>query len=124
MQYAVIKTGGKQYKVSKGDVIDIDRLSEKGKEVLFSEVLLFVNDNQVLVGKPNLSNVSVKAEVLEDIKGEKLRVSKFKAKARYRRVMGFRSSLTRLAIKDILSGSAKVEKIKKSPQKPKAANEK
>lgn len=107
MDYAVIKTGGKQYKVSAGDTIEIDRLPE-GKELTFEEVLLVVSDGQVKIGKPTLSGVKVKATLVEQTKGDKIRVSKFKAKARYRRTIGFRASLSKVKIEKIeeKSGSA------------------
>lgn len=123
MEYAVIKTGGKQYKVSKGSVLDVDRLPfEKNKEILIPHVLLFVSDAKVKVGKPILSDVKVKARILDIFKGEKIRVGKFKAKARHRRVMGFRPSLSRLSIKDVVlenkspksSGRAMPNKINKT----------
>lgn len=99
MKYAVIKTGGKQYRVSEGDIIEIDRLAaELDHQVEFDKILLFVADDTVKIGKPNLTDVSVKGKVLEQIKGKKIRVAKFKAKARYRRVTGFRSQLTSVKI--------------------------
>lgn len=103
MDYAVIKAAGKQYRVSAGDVLEIDRLAD-GKNVTFEEVLLLVSDGQVKIGKPTLSGVSVKATLLEQTKGDKLRVSKFKAKARYRRTIGFRASLSKVQIDKIESG--------------------
>jgi large subunit ribosomal protein L21 len=102
MEYAVIKVGGKQYRVSKGDVIDVDRLAaDKNGTVELKDVLMYVSDGKVNVGKPKVQSLSVKAKVLEEKKGKKIRVSKFKAKVRYRRVIGFRPFLTRLQITDI-----------------------
>jgi len=101
MKYAVIKTGGKQYRVAEGDVLDVDRLSSSDKKISFDSILLYVNDDSVLVGTPTVSNVLVKASILEDTKGDKIRVSKYKAKVRYRRVTGFRSSLTKIKIDSI-----------------------
>ena len=102
MEYAIVKTGGKQYKVSQGSVLEVDRLnSQKDKEVILDSVLLWVCDGQVKIGKPNLSNVKIKTRVIDNIKGDKIRVAKFKAKARYRRMMGFRPHITRLEIKSI-----------------------
>lgn len=102
MQYAVIKTGGKQYKVYEGETIEVDRLAlDKDGLVSFSQVLLWVNDGQVLIGAPFIPDIKVTGKILDHIKGEKIRVSKFKAKARYRRVMGFRPFLTRVQITKI-----------------------
>lgn len=109
MKYAVIKTGGKQYKVSEGDVLEIDRLkAQKDEKVLFDQVLLMVSEAGVKVGKPTLAGEKVEAKLIDNIKGDKLRVSKFKSKVRYRRVTGFRASLSRIQIDKI--GSAKEKK--------------
>jgi len=111
MEYAVIRTGGKQYRVKPGDILEVDRLSlEKDKTAVFSDVLLWVSDAQTQIGTPTLANVSVHAKVLGDIKGEKIDVAKFKSKVRYRRVTGFRASLTRVQIETI--GTGKAEKAK------------
>lgn len=102
MNYAVIQTGGKQYKVSVGTVLEVDKLDvEAGKEHKFDNVLLFADGDNVQLGQPNLENVSVVAEVLEQKQGDKIRVAKFKAKARYRKVMGFRAQLTKLEVKKL-----------------------
>ena len=104
MQYAVIKTGGKQYRVAEGDVLEVDKLPvEKDGQVEFDQTLLYVSDGQVKIGRPILKDVKVKGKVLDQIKGEKIRVAKFKAKVRYRRVMGFRPQLTRVQIEKIIS---------------------
>ncbi len=117
MKYAVIKTGGKQYKVSEGDIIEVDRLAlEKDDKVNFDEVLLMVNDGNVKIGKPFLTE-KVEGKVLENIKGDKVRVSKFKAKVRYRKVMGFRASLTKVQIEKF---GAKTEEKPKKEVKEKA----
>lgn len=101
MDYVVFRSGGKQYKVSKGDIIEVDRLNVVGnKAIIFDDVLLWVSNNDTKIGTPKLK-VNIKAKVLGQIKGDKIRVAKFKAKVRYRRVMGFRPSLTRLQIEDI-----------------------
>lgn len=100
MDYAVIKTGGKQYRVAAGETIEIDRLPE-GKELTFDEVLLLVSDGKVKIGKPTVDGAKVKATLVEQTKGDKIRVSKFKAKARYRRTIGFRASLSKVKIEKI-----------------------
>lgn len=102
MKYAVIKSGGKQYKVSEGDVVEVERLvGEPKKKVDFNEVLLVVNNDSVFIGKPLVPNAKVTAEVLEQIKGPKIRVVKFKSKVRYRRAQGHRQKLTRVRIEKI-----------------------
>ena len=118
MKYAVIKTGGKQYKVSEGDVLEIDRLkAEKDGKISFDEVLLMVSDSGVKIGKPNITGEKVEATVVDNIKGDKLRVSKFKSKVRYRRVTGFRASLSRVKIDKIGSKEAKKPEAKKVVKK-------
>jgi large subunit ribosomal protein L21 len=111
MEYAVIKTGGKQYRVQEGDVIEIDRLpSEKNGSVTFADVLLYVADGNIKVGTPTVADMKVKAKVLDLVKGRKVRVAKFKAKVRYRRITGFRAKLSRLQIEKIEKGKqGKVE---------------
>ena len=104
MEYAVIKTGGKQYRVSKDSVIEVERLSFKpGEKFSFEEVLLTVVDADIKLRKPNLKGAVVKAEVLEHLKGEKLPIPKFKAKSKYRRVTGHRQYLSKVKILDILT---------------------
>lgn len=102
MKYAIIQTGGKQYKVSEGDTIAVERLSAKPAETMvFNDVLLSVVEGDVTVGTPYVAGMTVTAEVVANMRGEKIRVSKFKAKARYRRTTGHRQALTQLKITQI-----------------------
>ena len=123
MEYVVIKTGGKQYRVSEGDVIEVARLTqEKDKEFVFEDVLLWVSGEAVKIGKPKLSDVIVKAKVVDHTKGEKIRVSKFKSKVRYRKTIGFRASLSKIKIEKIEAKNdkktpVKTESAKKSAKK-------
>lgn len=95
-KYAVIRIKGRQYKVSEGEEVLVDKVNVKDPEI---EVLLFADGEKITVGKPILSDVKVKVKVLKEMEmGEKLRVSKYKAKSRYRRVRGFRPQFTRLQI--------------------------
>jgi len=104
MEYVIVKTGGKQYKALKDSVIEIERLNLKvGEKFTLEEVLLCVADENVKIGKPKVNGVAVKAVVLEHFKGKKLRISKFKAKSRYRKVTGYRQYLTKIKILDILT---------------------
>lgn len=109
MKYAVIKSGGKQYRVAEGDVIEVDRLSSEKGKISFEEVLLLVNEGSLKIGKPFVSGEKVLATLVENIKGDKIRVSKFKAKARYRRTTGFRAQLSQVKIDQIGDKSAKKE---------------
>lgn len=112
MKYAVIKTGGKQYKVSEGDVIEIDRLPQENGKVTFADVLLYVTEDSVKIGKPMVAGEAVEATLVENFKGEKLRVSKYKSKVRYRKSIGFRASLSRVKIEKVGSGVSKVKEVK------------
>lgn len=104
MEYAVIKTGGKQYKVSKDSVIEVERLNYKlGEKFSLEDVLLYVVDGTSKIGSPRVLGVTVKATVLEHFKGDKLRISKFKAKSKYRRVTGHRQMLSKIKIDEIVS---------------------
>ncbi|MEW6407372.1 MAG: 50S ribosomal protein L21 [Patescibacteria group bacterium] len=103
--FAIIKTGGKQYKVKEGDVLDVELLGLKEKEVTFSEVLLISDDkNNIRIGTPFVSSAKVKAKVIApEIKGEKIYIIKYKPKKRYRRKTGHRQKYTRVKIEKIIS---------------------
>lgn len=108
MEYAIIRTGGKQYKASKDSIIEVERLDFKpGESFSIEDVLLYVADGMSKIGKPKVEGVTVKATVLEHLKGDKLRIAKFKAKAKYRRVTGHRQYLTKIKILDILTAVKK-----------------
>lgn len=117
MKYVVLQTGGKQYKVSEGSEIEVEKLTASDEGVQFENVLLFAEDGKFQVGQPLLNGITVKASILEQKKGDKIRVAKFKAKSRYRKVTGHRQSLTRVRIDKIVSGKesklAKESKEKK-----------
>ncbi len=102
MKYAVVASGGKQYKVSEGETILVDQLPvEADSSYEFPEVLLFVDENLREIGTPTLSSVKVLGKILAHVRGEKVRVAKFKAKAKYRRVTGFRAALTKIQVDSI-----------------------
>ena len=120
MDYAVIKTNGKQYKVSAGDVLTLDRLDLNDKKtIVFDQVLLAVNDGAVLVGKPTVNGAKVEASFVEDKQGDKIHVRRFKAKSRYRKVIGFRAQQTVVKIDKIDFGSTKADKSTKTEEKGK-----
>jgi len=112
MDYVVFETGGKQYRVKPGDVIEIDKIDSKNDSVTFDSILLSVDGEQVNIGKPFLSGVQVVAKVLSNEKGKKIRVARFTAKSRHRRVIGFRPSITRIQIENIGGKSAKAKSSK------------
>ncbi|HEX6512275.1 MAG TPA: 50S ribosomal protein L21 [Chloroflexota bacterium] len=102
MRYAVIKTGGKQYTVSPGQVLEVEKLDvEPGSEIELNEVLLVSDDGAVTAGKPLVDGARVRARVLAQDRDKKIVVFKYKPKKRYRRKTGHRQSITRLAIKEI-----------------------
>lgn len=102
LMYAVIQTGGKQYRVAEGDILNVEKLDvEAGKEVVFDQVLTVVNDSDVKIGKPVVKGAKVTANVLEHGKGKKIFVFKYKAKANYRKRQGHRQPYTQLRIKSI-----------------------
>jgi large subunit ribosomal protein L21 len=100
--YAVIETGGKQYKVEPGTTFEVERLpGEVGATVELDRVLLLSGDDGVQVGTPLVAGARVVAEVVEQGKGEKIIVFRYKRKVRYRRKTGHRQLLTRLRVTDI-----------------------
>lgn len=109
--YAIIKTGGKQYKVAVDDVFLIEKLTEdKGKKILFDQVLLVKNDDKIEIGKPFLKDWVVQATLEDQIKDKKIDVVKFRSKSRYRRKMGHRQPMSKIKITDIKKISKKASK--------------
>jgi large subunit ribosomal protein L21 len=108
MRYAIVESGGKQYKAVAGKSIEVDKLDlEAGKKVELS-VLLVADGDTVLVGKPNVADAKVAATVVSQEKGDKITVFKYKPKIRYRVKTGHRQLLTRLQIDSIdVKGMAK-----------------
>ena len=105
MDYAIIKTGGKQYRVKQGDVLDVEKLAlDVGSVAEFDEVLAVSENGQVNFGSPTLSGAKVTAEVQSHYKDRKIIVFKYKSKTRYRRKQGHRQNYTRLLIQGIQSG--------------------
>ena len=101
--YAVIETGGKQYRVEKNDVLEVERLpeaGEKGSEVVFDRVLLLGGD-ELKVGSPTIEGAQVKAISLGDVRGPKIIVFKKKKRKQYRRKNGHRQDLLRVRIAEI-----------------------
>ncbi len=102
MAYAIIKTGGKQYRVSAGDVIQVEKLAgEAGDEATFSEVLLHADGDNIRSGAPFLDGASVTAEVLGQKKAKKVRAYKYRKRKGYHRTVGHRRQITELKIKTI-----------------------
>ena len=97
--YAVIKTGGKQYRVQQGDVIFVEKLNAQADEaVTFDEVLLVGGEDQAVIGTPVVEGAKVEGKVLAQVKGEKIRVYKYKSKKNYHRTQGHRQPYTKVEI--------------------------
>jgi large subunit ribosomal protein L21 len=102
MAYAVIQTGGKQYRVAEGDLIEVEKLDvEAGAEARFEQVLLVSNGSSLSIGAPLVSGAAVTAEVVEQTKAPKVVAFKYKRRKGYHRTVGHRRQLTRLKIKTI-----------------------
>ena len=100
--YAVVETGSKQYRVTTGDTLEVDRLpTEAGQSVTFDRVLLVNNDGKVAVGSPTVASATVVADVVEHIRGEKKIAYKMKRRKGYRKTIGSRAELTVVKIKEI-----------------------
>ena len=106
--YAVIRAGGRQLKVSEGDVIQVDRLRDASGEVEFRPLLIVSDDGSARAGPSELAEASVRAEVVEEVKGPKVDVTKYRSKTGYRRHTGHRQRYTSVRIAEIRLG----EKLK------------
>ena len=104
--FAILQSGGKQYRVSEGDVLRLESLVAEPGEVVVFPVMMLAGD-QVEVGTPLVPGASVKAEVLEHGRGDKIHVYKYKAKVNYRRKIGHRQPYTEVRITEIGAGAAK-----------------
>ncbi|MBQ9891287.1 MAG: 50S ribosomal protein L21 [Firmicutes bacterium] len=106
--YAVIETGGKQYRVTEGDVINVEKLdAEVGKTLTIKEVLILEKDDETVVGAPYVTGASVKAEVVEIGKAKKVVIYKYKAKKDSKKKQGHRQPYTQLKIKSIAVRASK-----------------
>lgn len=100
--FAIIEAGGKQYKVSKGDKLELEKINaEDGSDVTFQEVLLISDDKTVKIGKPFIEGATVVAKVLNQMRDEKIIVIKKESKKRYQRKQGHRQYLTVVEIMEI-----------------------
>jgi len=114
LMYAVIKTGGKQYKVSEGDVLRVEKLSgDAGEMVSFDQVLMVGDDKSSTVGKPYVKGAEVQATVLEQTRGDKVIVFKKRRRKNSRRKNGHRQLLTVLRVTDVLAKPARTKAASK-----------
>jgi large subunit ribosomal protein L21 len=126
--YAVIKTGGKQYRVQPDDILEIERLPGEAGDILeFDQVLMLSGDAGFEIGTPVVSGALVAAELVEQTRGDKIKIFKKKRRKHYRRTMGHRQDLSQIRITEILTGGAKPTKKaaakKKAPPKKAAKAE-
>jgi large subunit ribosomal protein L21 len=119
--YAVVKTGGKQYRVAKDDVLKIERLpGDEGDVITLEEVLMIGNGAAVTVGVPLIAGASVAAEIIEQARGPKIVIFKKRRRQNYRRKKGHRQLLTVVKITDILTDGAKPAAKRTAAKKPAA----
>jgi|Deesub1362B_J571_1020462.scaffolds.fasta_scaffold04735_6 large subunit ribosomal protein L21 len=123
--FAIIETGGKQYRVQEGDKIIIEKLDLKpGEKVIFEKVLLIENNGQILFGNPYLPNAKVEGTILAQIKGEKVIIFKKKRKKGYKKKRGHRQKLTEVQIEKIISDYQEIKQAKKIEVEAKSKEEK
>ena len=100
--YAVLKTGGKEYRVSKGDLIRVEKLEGNvGDQVTLKDVLMVSQEGEVQVGTPHLANAAVTDEIIQHTKGKKILLFKMKRRKNYRRLKGHRQTYTYIKVNDI-----------------------
>ena len=117
--YAIIESCGKQYKVTKGDVVFFEKLdAEEGKKITFDKVILVSDDGKVQIGTPYVKGVKVEGKVVSHGKGKKIIVFKMKAKKNYRRTQGHRQPYTKVEIMNIITAATK--KAEKATEKVEA----
>ena len=116
MAYAIIKTGGRQHRVTEGDIIDVDFLDEQpGKEGVFADVLFYCDGDKLTHGSPLIEGATVTGEVIEQRKDKKVIAFKYRRRKGYHRTVGHRRKLTRIKITEISLG-AKTSKKKKAKE--------
>ncbi|MFN3233160.1 MAG: 50S ribosomal protein L21 [Alphaproteobacteria bacterium] len=114
--FAVVKTGGKQYRVSAGDVIKVEKLAgEAGDSITLGDVLMVGEGESVTVGSPMVEGAAVTAEVLEQARADKIVIFKKKRRHNYRRKAGHRQDITVLRVTDVAGGGKKSAKAKAEP---------
>lgn len=117
--FAVIETGGKQYRVEPGDVIDVEIVPVSGKKtqkVKFDRILLVGDDKGVKVGAPVVTGAEVTGVLMSEVRGPKIRVFKMKRRKGYRRTRGHRQDLLRVKIDNIKAGRSSAAKAVKEPE--------
>jgi large subunit ribosomal protein L21 len=109
--YAVVNTGGKQYKVQQGEILRVEKIpGDVGSPVTFDRVLMFSDGENVSIGQPELDNIAVEGHIVEQGKAKKIIVFKYKRRKRYRRKQGHRQAFTAVQIDNIADKEAKAKK--------------
>ena len=122
--YAVVKTGGKQYRVAKDDIFRVEKLAgEDGENLVLDEVLMVGDGDNVTVGAPLVDGASVSVEILEQMRDKKITIFKKRRRQNYRRKKGHRQYLTVLKVTDISTGGAKPKAAKKAVKKAEPTKE-
>ena len=123
--YALVKTGGKQYRVSKDDTILVERIAaEEGAEVILNDIVMLGDGDKVTIGTPNVDGAAVSATVVRQTRGPKIIIFRRKRRKNHRRTQGHRQDLTLLKINDIAEDAAKLAPAKPAAKKaaPKAVD--
>jgi large subunit ribosomal protein L21 len=103
--YAVVRTGGKQYRVAAGDILEVEKLAgDVGEKIVLDDILLVANGDDLTVGQPTVEGASVSAKITGQYRGKKIRVFRYQPKKRVRVSKGHRQYLTRLEIESITAG--------------------
>lgn len=111
--FAILETGGKQYKVAEGDILDVELLSDGSKDKYVFNSVLLIKDKETLIGDPYVKNASIKATIVEEIKSKKIIVFKKKSKKQYKKTQGHRQKLHKIKIDKIeVKAPAKTTKPK------------
>ena len=117
--YAVVNTGGKQYKVQQGEILRVEKIpGDVGSPVTFDRVLMFSDGEDVSIGQPLLDNIAVEGHIVEQGKAKKIIVFKYKRRKRYRRKQGHRQEFTAVQIDSIASKSAKAKETSEKMDEP------
>jgi large subunit ribosomal protein L21 len=103
MAFAIIETGGKQYKVAEGDILTIEKLKDykSGDTVIFDKVLLIDDGTKTQVGTPYIEGATITVDLIEEGRGKKLFIQKFKSKSRYKRRLGHRQPFSKISVKGL-----------------------
>ena len=102
--YAIVEISGKQYKIEKDSIVNVDRLKSADRNLTLDKVILYSNNGDIQVGQPYLKNVKVQAELMGEVKGNKVFGIKFKKRKNYTRTIGHRAIYTQIKINDVVIG--------------------